>query len=184
MKYVIEFEDEPYMREGGVNYYKCKQVPWWSTSRRTIDKLTPYDEAFAGYQESAYQKGLEDAWAAARRIAVHTDRGGLNAEEMMHIFGEASIALTMDNITAIEAIAKLKAYDEEQNSIKVGDEVVVNGLTGVVMRLDEKGNIDRYFTSDGKTFGNITGFQNNEVRKTGRHFDEVEKLLERMREKA
>lgn len=49
------------------------------------------------------------------------------------------------------------------------------------MRLDEKGNVDRYFTSDGRTFGNISGFQNNEVIKTGRHFHEVEKILEAIR---
>lgn len=72
-------------------------------------------------------------------------------------------------------------WGADDNEIRVGDEVIVNGLTGVVMRLDEKGNVDRYFTSDGKTFGNISGFQNNEVIKTGRHFDEVEKLLEAMR---
>lgn len=72
-------------------------------------------------------------------------------------------------------------WGADDNEIRVGDEVVVNGLTGVVMRLDEKGNVDRYFTSDGRTFGNISGFQNNEVIKTGRHFPEVEKILEAMR---
>ena len=180
MKYVIEFEDEP--NDDG--YYKCMDAPWWSASWSIIGKMTPYDEAFAGYQESAYKKGLEDAWEVARRIVACPEQGGLDMSEIKEVFGfnVLDVGDLFATIMAEEAIAKLKAYDEEQDSIKVGDEVVVNGLTGVVMRLDEKGNVDRYFTSDGKTFGNISGFQNNEVRKTGRHFDEVEKLLERMRE--
>ena len=42
MKYIIEFEDEPCMREDGLNFYKCIQAPWWSLSERLIKQLTPY----------------------------------------------------------------------------------------------------------------------------------------------
>ena len=42
MKYIIEFEDEPCMREDGLNFYKCIQAPWWGLSEEVIKYLTPY----------------------------------------------------------------------------------------------------------------------------------------------
>ena len=42
MKYIIEFEDEPYMYEDEAKYYKCIQAPWWGLSERVIKRLTPY----------------------------------------------------------------------------------------------------------------------------------------------
>ena len=46
MKYIIELEDEPnkeYFGEG--NYYRCKQIPYWSISESMRNRLEPYDEA-------------------------------------------------------------------------------------------------------------------------------------------
>lgn len=43
MKYIIEFEDEPCMREDGLNFYKCIQAPWHQLSDRLIKRLTPYE---------------------------------------------------------------------------------------------------------------------------------------------
>lgn len=126
-----------------------------------------------------YKRGLDDAWEAARKIVTWPDRSLINSDEFDLEPGESIFT----KYPASEAIARLKAYEEEQEAdkIKVGDEVVVNGLRCVVMKLDEKGNVDRYFTSDGKTFGNITGFLNNEVTKTGRYFPQVAELLEAMK---
>ena len=177
MKYVIEFEDEP--NDDG--YYKCMDAPWWSSSWRIIGKLTPYDEAFAGYQESAYQKGLEDAWEAARRIVACPEQGGLDMSEIKEVFGfnVPDVGDLFATITAEEAIAKLKAYDK-QNSINVGDEVENTETLqkGVVYEV----------VPDQVTGFYLAGRQvhfcwlKSEVRKTGRHFDEVDRLLERMRE--
>lgn len=44
MKYIIEFEDEYSMNEGGMKYHQCKQVPYWSVSHGIIKNLTPYTE--------------------------------------------------------------------------------------------------------------------------------------------
>ena len=44
MKYIIEFEDEPYMREDGVDYYTCKSARWYKLSETIINRLTPYTE--------------------------------------------------------------------------------------------------------------------------------------------
>ena len=46
MKYILELEDEPnkeYFGEG--NYYRCKQIPYWSISESMRNRLEPYDEA-------------------------------------------------------------------------------------------------------------------------------------------
>ena len=46
MKYILELEDEPnkeYFGEG--NYYRCKQIPYWSISESMRNRLEPHDEA-------------------------------------------------------------------------------------------------------------------------------------------
>ena len=46
MKYILELEDEPnkeYFGEG--NYYRCKQIPYWSISESMKNRLEQYDEA-------------------------------------------------------------------------------------------------------------------------------------------
>ena len=47
MKYIIEFEDEPCMRELGMNFYKCIQAPSRRLSDRFIKRLTPYEPDIA-----------------------------------------------------------------------------------------------------------------------------------------
>ena len=44
MKYIIEFEDEPYMREDGVDYYTCKSARWYKLGDTIINRLEPYTE--------------------------------------------------------------------------------------------------------------------------------------------
>ena len=44
MKYIVELEDEPYMREDGVNYYTCKSARWYKLGETVINRLTPYTE--------------------------------------------------------------------------------------------------------------------------------------------
>ena len=46
MKYIIELEDEPnenYFGEG--NFYRCKQIPYWSMSESMKNRLEPYNDA-------------------------------------------------------------------------------------------------------------------------------------------
>lgn len=63
-KYIIEFEDKPWIVEGGVEYYKCVSAPWWSTSMLLINTLTPYDES------EAYAQGYKDALDNAGKIEL------------------------------------------------------------------------------------------------------------------
>ena len=79
----------------------------------------------------SYQKGLDDAWEAARKIAQQWEED-VDSEHRVVI--DDSIRVTLDSMTASEAIAKLKAYEEKQkaeNEIKVGDEVSAEDGTSI-----------------------------------------------------
>ena len=126
----------------------------------------------------SYQRGLDDAWKAARKIVTWPDRSLVNSDTFDLDHGESIFT----KYSASEAIAKLKAYEEKQKAddeIKVGDEVKWNSDLIVVTRLYEDGGFDWCdgISNDGRAF-HILG---KNVRKTGRHFD-IESILEEMRE--
>ena len=81
MKYIIEFKDEPELKEEGLSYYTCVDAPWWSASDHLIGKLTPYteeEEYQRGFDDAhkismeeckrSYEKGIAEAWDFARHL--------------------------------------------------------------------------------------------------------------------
>lgn len=57
---------------------------------------------------AAYQKGLDDAWEAAKKISFPTSRGGLNCDDLLSIFGKNGPFEIMSCCcakTAVEAIS-------------------------------------------------------------------------------
>jgi len=128
--------------------------------------------------EAEYQRGLEDAWNVARKIAVETDDGGVSISALYEMFGTESMCMIMKNNTVYDATDKLKAYEEKQKAddeIKVGDVVIAEeGKTVGIVTKEWDG---RYYImwQDGSS-----GLWLREsVRKTDRHFD-VDKLLKEM----
>ena len=122
-------------------------------------------------RDAVYQKGLNDAWEAARKIETMTNLECCDAFQV-------SDGFILNQTTASEAIEKLKAY-EQQNEIRVGDEVVWEGDKGVVTKI----------VTDGKTFlmldaygGWLLRIKKQEAVKTGRHFPQVAELLKQMQE--
>lgn len=89
-----------------------------------------------------YEQGLEDAWAAARAIGKSLKDGGLDFNELDQIFGMPLMTSIFNNFTAAEAIVRIKAYEEEQQEIKVGDneysEPIVSGEVDIVCGKREK----------------------------------------------
>lgn len=133
--------------------------------------------------EGAYQKGLDEAWKAARRISVIELNGGLAGKELMKIYGTMDIHKIYDDNTASEAIEKLKAYEEKQKAddkIKVGDEVNWIGDCFIVTRIfqprTQKEQCDG-IDDDGCVYHDVLM---NDLEKTGRHFD-IASILEEMR---
>ena len=129
----------------------------------------------------AYQRGLDDAWEAARKIVGYTDQGALTLGALAEIFGTSSHSRIVRDNTAQEVIDKIKAYEEKQR-IRVGDEVAFHHDDGrpdtvvVVTYIGQDGFIDGM---DGR--GAQYAHKNpTKWTKTGRHFD-IASILEDMR---
>jgi hypothetical protein len=152
----------------------------WTDSIENVEELNSdyINEHYGELQDTAYQRGLEDAWEAARKIVVDTDNGGIALGTLGEIFGTQAYSCIMRDNTAQEAIAKLKAYEGKQkDSIEVVDEVIDrDGDITIVTNIHER--LFDGLCSDGSTMGDLFL---EDVRKTGRHFDHIDKLLEAMR---
>ena len=113
--------------------------------------------------ERHYQKGLSDAWEAARKIQ---DTGG-NLNWWIH------------NTSAFEAIEKIRQYEQEKEEIKVGDEVATDaGNRASVLYENPDGTQAFVFKSD----GTAAWWTKSALHRTGRHFPEISEVLKKMRE--
>ena len=125
--------------------------------------------------DEAYQRGLNDAWDAARKISL------MSPDEIEKVFpGAAKYNRYNLGYSGVEVIEKLKAYEEKQKAdgeIKVGDEVIYNGTTKCLVVRPETD--ERYAVLiDGN--GYHYSADHRECKKTGRHFD-IQSILEEMR---
>ena len=124
-------------------------------------------------QQEAYQRGLNDAWDAARKI-IRMPEG-----DLLNIFPECYSAVCTAlqvflKYDASECIEKIQAYEQEE--IKVGDEVVSeNDIKAVVIDMDD------YLLHVLDENGVANGWPREDVVKTGRHFPEIAIILEKMR---
>ena len=197
-KYIITFEDNSEVEEGGVKYFRCTQAPWSYTSEIMISKLTPYTEPDLdavkkeAYQrgvedgaksvenwneqekklrmDEAYKKGLSDAWETVKELFSFT------FDEHGTIFKTTSVRDIVRKYSASEAIEKIRQYDDMKIKIfKPGNEVVSTLGVGIVTKVTRTGV--ELFHKDGST-----GYDKFEaVKKTGRDFAEFVELLAKMR---
>lgn len=132
--------------------------------------------------EEAYQRGLNDAWKATRKIT-----GSLSPQALIEIFGNDPYSLPAHAIathTATEAIAMIKAHEEKQkvNDFKVGDKVVDNSNAikedaGVITHIKKNSDSVYVMWKDGSS-----GIRDkNKITKTGEHTNSVEELLAEMK---
>lgn len=107
-------------------------------------------------EEEAYEKGLEDAW----ECAIHCIELGYGAE-------------ILKQYSASEAIEKLKkAREQNEDIIRIGDELT-DGEIKIVCIEKPTGN---FFT--GMSGHGDTGvFRKGKWRKTGKHYDAIEEIL-------
>lgn len=171
-KFIVEVDgvNTPPANSGAVNLYRIKDLNYclWAENslvlpEKQLEKLAKVND-LKDEVEEAYKKGLNDAWEAAREICAGRFAGKIDTGHIL-------------NFTATEALDKIKAYEEEKSKIRVGDEVEVIdfGCEAVVTCIDKHLKSVFVLYTDGSTdeFTDRT-----KLRKTGRHFDEVEKLIE------
>ena len=189
-KYIIEI-DRCYSGE----LYGVKRFRSLVFDQNGLDKLTPYDadEAYAdGYtfaeskyreahdeiEQEAYQRGLDVAWDAVKKIVLSTDDGGYSYNELNECFGETreSVSGIIKNTPLTEIIKTIREYEErkaQDTEIKVGDEVCrIDGdkRPTVVTRVDVHG-VEGVVTK-GELKGMAIVLRNlNNLEKTGRHVD-------------
>lgn len=124
---------------------------------------------------NAYQKGLSDAWEAARKLWE------IDISTLHKIFYKETRMDCYMYYTATEVIEKLKAHEREKEEIKVWDEVINKGnFRGVVTSIDIEDEDDvmlTIFCQDGIWIKAHAQFW----KKTGRTFLELAKVLEKMR---
>lgn len=132
------------------------------------------DSTFANAKkiQEAYENGLNDVWEYVEKL------GQLTIKEIYEVFG-----VEYDNIYGIiadytpsEFIKAIKAYEEQENEIHVGDEVVsIYGNRGYVTCITEDELCVLY--PDG-TVGHSTA---TTYTKTGRHFPQIVEILEQLK---
>ena len=125
-------------------------------------------------KEQEYKRGLHDAWEVTRKIA------DMDAKTFESIF-DSYLCWTnvFSSESASEAIEKIREYEEKQKDeeIKVGDEVMYGSDKGVVTLTANTGNT---FTVLGYDGGWIIRTSKENLKKTGRHFSEIEAVLKQM----
>lgn len=129
-----------------------------------------------------YLKGLNDAWDAAREICTNWV---LSDKALSDIFGEGkTIDDIMRDYSASEAIARIKEYEEkrmeemqeEDEDIKVGDEIKCGNRLCVVTRVGDGYMTVVYDNGDGGVLAK------EKCQKTGRHFPKIAEALKQMQE--
>lgn len=123
--------------------------------------------------EKAYNRGLNDAWELAKKIVLPDHLGGYTVDELEDIFGKKTFTSLMNTFSPQEALAKVKAY-EEQNEIRVGDVVEFKDgyIESIVTKVD--GHIIYRLFRDGG-FNNVT--KKEDLIKTGRHYDSIDEFM-------
>lgn len=139
-----------------------------------------YDHEVA--EKMAYERGLNEAWKAVRKIIEPMYYGGYSPDVLCEIFDVSTIESVFKLNTAAEAMAKIKEYEDKQkckqneDEIKVGYEVynIDRDNKRIVTAID--GNKAIQLCSDGKyTVDNI-----DTLHWTGREDLRIKKVLEKI----
>ena len=189
-KYIVELKKNETLykaatRESDGTAYVCSAIgtPYTAPDLEQVRKAayqkgyeTGYEDGYnepGKNQHEAYQRGLSDAWDAARKI------GNMPYGEEENVFGSGGWAFIVKN-TASEAIEKIRQYEQEKEEFHVGDEFENgSGKRFVILKMDGA-EIDRYIDEEGKTYCMSQKYK--VMRKTGRHFPEIAEVLQKMRE--
>lgn len=117
MKYIVEFEDEPFMYEDEVHFYKCIQAPWWGLSERVIEQLTPYQPE----PDCVSRKTALDAFGLSEKTRKYGgDHSGYDTRMLYEIQD------TLENLPAVqtertEHIPETKAVRSKRDCVDLSE---------------------------------------------------------------
>lgn len=136
-------------------------------------------------QDGEYERGLNDAWELAKKISLSIINGGYDCDELDAIFGYRTTSNVYYNLTAQEALEKVKAYEknkeEEAAKPKLGDVVIVRNPQccfeekGIYLTGGLEGFL--YLTSNGTVVD--SGGDYFTIEKTGEHVD-IQGMLDKI----
>lgn len=179
-KYIIEVDDK-YVSPDNELIVSHKNLFDGCSYHIQIAKLTPYTEPDLCHERCAFldnakkeacQHGLNVAWECMKKIThIVTDQG-----TMIDLFGCRTFGALLEKYTPSECIEKLRQY-EQKKEIKVGDEVLYEDKKGVVIVPEENGHYAAVFTAGGMRICE----PDYKLRKTGKHYPEIVKILQEMR---
>ena len=201
-KYIIEIPDDvQYVLLNGQTDNKCYTAvrPVAELEELNSDYINEYygelqDEAYKqGYADAEriwrapssdnefYQKGLEDAWEAAKKL--FSSMADSDIEKAFPIEWNNGGFKALMNLQPQEAIAKLKAYEDKHfDRIEVGDivERYIDGkLDSKGIYLQEAGGYWRCLFDTGAVLMTFA-YPKGQFKKTGKHYD-IASILEAMR---
>ena len=205
-KYIIEIPEDkiadfvgsthflmPYMMAGHIGHHDTELpiVPYTEPDMEQVKKEAyekGYENGFiAGhlkaeksgqsFYEDGHQRGLTDAWEAARKVTQVRKYGGYG-DCLGDVFGRTDTSWDVFDYSASEVIEKIRQYEQEKEEIQVGDEIETpSGLKGYVVNFTDD-ELVHYVSSEGR-FGTMG---TSAVSKTGRHFPEIAEVLQKMKE--
>lgn len=133
--------------------------------------------------EEAKQKGREEAWELAKKIAsgeadfAWVQSLGITVPDRFGWLSPLSFGIPKDKEIPIEDL--LRSYNdwELKKAVKLWDEVHSNqsDLTFIVTRIKDDGTLEGV-CSDGACYNGLP----DDIKKTGRSYPEMAELLERM----
>lgn len=170
MQYILEIEDRPFECDGE-RLYRASGFNSLVFDAEGLRRLKPYEES------EAEMRGAEKAWGMAYKLYAPFGEGGMSNDELRECFNSASLT-KITKMPYQEVAEKYEAWTKKHDEIRIGDEVEskVFNIKGVVTSLAE----DRLIVVSRS--GITNSLHINTVKKTGRHFPEVEEFMRKMRE--
>ena len=157
----------------GCDCWACwdQEMPYAEIKKDGIPVIPQSEvDAYNKGHSDGIAQGLNDAWDLAKKLWY------LGNQKCKEIFGyEFSIDI-IEHFTPQEALAKLKAYEETQSKVVVGDVVYHDPYgNGIMTREDEE-----YYNVLLEN-GDAICFEKESVTKTGKHID-ISSILEQIGE--
>lgn len=181
MKYIIEFEDKPIIKNDGKKVFAAKNFNslfFDDVGLNHLEALAGHDKELEKQKRRMYEEGIRRGWKAMY------DLFAMPIGQAERIIGVPFSK--WQEADPVEARKKLIDYQEDKNKIVVGDEVVCklaheNGtkakfVVTTVEREDGKTLISGFGVDALGHEGSFLSREADRWEKTGKHYDEIELL--------